>query len=288
MQDPQSLHKYLYVHGDPIQGMDPTGMVLAGAFAGSMIGANLNSIQGNSALKVLEMVSAVAAGASAGQALAAAVVLDTILLGLPFAGGAIQTFSHQFRQNISKFARKLPIVTRGGSHRLVMPGIGRLLKLDDLLDQAFDTSRALNAGNRRVLREQLEAANDLPKGTLVGQGVQAHHVVPREFSPAGNRTHSLLDELDFNIDAALNGIPLHNTYHFSNHPFYNDAWHEVLNRIQAAPYGKTQKQDLLVGAIAKANTAILQGPGLRKTSSTNHNFIPKDKWVQDILPDSLR
>ncbi len=26
MQDPQSLHKYLYVHGDPIQGIDPTGL----------------------------------------------------------------------------------------------------------------------------------------------------------------------------------------------------------------------------------------------------------------------
>ncbi len=26
MQDPQSLHKYLYVHGDPVQGIDPTGL----------------------------------------------------------------------------------------------------------------------------------------------------------------------------------------------------------------------------------------------------------------------
>ena len=26
MQDPQSLHKYLYVHGDPIQSSDPTGL----------------------------------------------------------------------------------------------------------------------------------------------------------------------------------------------------------------------------------------------------------------------
>ncbi|HBJ33988.1 MAG TPA: hypothetical protein DDZ51_04325 [Planctomycetaceae bacterium] len=26
MQDPQSLHKYAYVHGDPVQGVDPTGL----------------------------------------------------------------------------------------------------------------------------------------------------------------------------------------------------------------------------------------------------------------------
>lgn len=29
MQDPQSLHKYLYVHGDPVQGVDPTGRSLS-------------------------------------------------------------------------------------------------------------------------------------------------------------------------------------------------------------------------------------------------------------------
>ena len=28
MQDPQSLHKYAYVHGDPINGVDPTGKFL--------------------------------------------------------------------------------------------------------------------------------------------------------------------------------------------------------------------------------------------------------------------
>ena len=29
-QDPQSFHKYAYVHGDPIQGVDPTGEFHAG------------------------------------------------------------------------------------------------------------------------------------------------------------------------------------------------------------------------------------------------------------------
>ena len=31
MQDPQSLHKYAYVHGDPVQGIDPSGMISLGS-----------------------------------------------------------------------------------------------------------------------------------------------------------------------------------------------------------------------------------------------------------------
>lgn len=45
LNDPQSLHKYLYVHGDPVNHVDPTGMFLSISFAGlagraSMYAAN--------------------------------------------------------------------------------------------------------------------------------------------------------------------------------------------------------------------------------------------------------
>ena len=49
MQDPQSLHKYTYVHGDPIQMADPTGLFggLAGAVAGAAIrGALVGGVGG--------------------------------------------------------------------------------------------------------------------------------------------------------------------------------------------------------------------------------------------------
>jgi len=43
MQDPQSLHKYLYVHGDPIMMTDPTGMFgLGGISVGMSIAINMN------------------------------------------------------------------------------------------------------------------------------------------------------------------------------------------------------------------------------------------------------
>ncbi len=36
MQDPQSLHKYAYVHGDPISGVDPSGMLNASVSVGTI------------------------------------------------------------------------------------------------------------------------------------------------------------------------------------------------------------------------------------------------------------
>jgi hypothetical protein len=37
--EPQSLHKYAYVHGDPIQGIDPTGKFFTVALIGLLSGA---------------------------------------------------------------------------------------------------------------------------------------------------------------------------------------------------------------------------------------------------------
>lgn len=46
--DPQSLHKYAYVHGDPVNGIDPSGLfTLTHLMARSAIGATLRTIGGN-------------------------------------------------------------------------------------------------------------------------------------------------------------------------------------------------------------------------------------------------
>jgi RHS repeat-associated protein len=52
MHDPQSLHKYLYVHGDPVQGVDPSGemtllgIVKVGAIIGGLAGFGHGAISG--------------------------------------------------------------------------------------------------------------------------------------------------------------------------------------------------------------------------------------------------
>jgi RHS repeat-associated protein len=47
VEDPQSLHKYLYVHGDPIQGVDPTGNfeALVGTLQGLAIDAYIRGLE---------------------------------------------------------------------------------------------------------------------------------------------------------------------------------------------------------------------------------------------------
>ncbi len=47
LQDPQSLHKYLYTHGNPVMGIDPSGMMegLAGLGTAMSIGANRHSLR---------------------------------------------------------------------------------------------------------------------------------------------------------------------------------------------------------------------------------------------------
>jgi RHS repeat-associated protein len=47
LNDPQSLHKYLYVHGNPINGIDPSGMMSVGSIGVSMaIGAQIGATVG--------------------------------------------------------------------------------------------------------------------------------------------------------------------------------------------------------------------------------------------------
>ncbi|MEX0726126.1 MAG: hypothetical protein WD065_07645 [Planctomycetaceae bacterium] len=53
LNNPQSLHKRLYVHGDPINGIDPTGweFSLGGSLTSNSIGGSLQGISGNAVMR---------------------------------------------------------------------------------------------------------------------------------------------------------------------------------------------------------------------------------------------
>ncbi len=60
IQDPQSLHKYLYVHGDPIQGIDPSGLVSISSTLGSTsVGGLLRNINQSSIVGAINAVEKV-------------------------------------------------------------------------------------------------------------------------------------------------------------------------------------------------------------------------------------
>ena len=95
--DPQSFHKYAYVHGDPIQNIDPTGEFIAGA-AGSVAAI---SMQIETLVNGLIVAGILETGGSAGLELRAAGLAliangdlddgwDFYKLGSAFAGQAFQ------------------------------------------------------------------------------------------------------------------------------------------------------------------------------------------------------
>jgi RHS repeat-associated protein len=67
MQDPQSLHKYLYTHGDPANAVDPTGMFIGGLSV-ALISTSLRTAQnfGYAALMTTGVYAAIGALGGAG------------------------------------------------------------------------------------------------------------------------------------------------------------------------------------------------------------------------------
>jgi hypothetical protein len=112
MQDPQSLHKYLYVHGDPIQGLDPTGLSLAGnvslgialsvgiigtsgAFLNSFVGLATGQADLKTAISTGSRQAFIAIGAALGIGFLGGYFVATSLLGkatLLIAGGSLAAY----------------------------------------------------------------------------------------------------------------------------------------------------------------------------------------------------
>ncbi len=88
-QDPQSLHKYLYVHGDPVQGVDPTGRSLIGTVKAVGIRITIGAISGAAAGVVLNGIRNKAMGQSFFSGAMAAAILGgsfgAVIALVPFA-----------------------------------------------------------------------------------------------------------------------------------------------------------------------------------------------------------
>ncbi|NLF33277.1 MAG: RHS repeat-associated core domain-containing protein [Planctomycetes bacterium] len=75
MREPQSLHKYLYCHGDPVNHVDPSGMVV-GALAGAAFRAGGYAVSAGQALRGLGIVTFVVGAASYAAGATAAAIMN--------------------------------------------------------------------------------------------------------------------------------------------------------------------------------------------------------------------
>jgi hypothetical protein len=166
----------------------------------------------------------------------------------------------------------LPII---GS-KVIGPGI---LKIAVAAEKVFEKTRSLNVGSSTILREQLEKVYGLAIGALTKMGVQVHHIIPKTF-----RNDKLLNKIKFNIDSAINAIPIKEAFHFGSHKHYNDAFQKVLNDIWNKVYLKTKDvekcREYVLDAIKNANNKILEGSSLRKSLDD----ISVDDWYNAIIP----
>jgi RHS repeat-associated protein len=133
--DPQSLHKYLYVHGDPISGADPTGqwslnvslssMTIRGALIGGGVGVLAGYAYGvyvTGEWFSLKHVKYMLIGGLAGAAIGA-----TIGAFIGYAGGASTGLSSGGAlHNFVKIAHKLWTVPRAMGQGTMAAGKGRI------------------------------------------------------------------------------------------------------------------------------------------------------------------
>ena|GEM_PF-3486899 len=275
INDPLSLHKYLYSHADPVDNIDPTGLLSLGSMtAGSQIGGMLNNLQAEFGMKVSELAIAVASGATAGSAAAGIVAADLAIAGLPFFGKAFGRIFKVFGGGMRHAGRFLPRVGR----KAVLPGLLHIS--DSAVKQLFDRTLAstLNVGDSQVLRKSLESLADLSSGSLSGISAQIHHIIPKSF-----KDHRLLRRLGFNIDHALNALPLKEVAHLGSHPKYNDAVERVLNEIQRRRVPAGEAREMVLETMSNATAAILDGNKLRGTLDS----ISENDWYRMLKPQSL-
>ena len=112
--DPQSLHKYVYTHGDPVNGTDPSGrFTLLGLLIGSSIGLSLRTIYDETVLAVGGAIIASLEGVQAGKT-AEEILFDSAITTIVSVTGFI-AFG-MITRALSLRARKATIFNRTAEH----------------------------------------------------------------------------------------------------------------------------------------------------------------------------
>ncbi len=245
MQDPQSLHKYAYVPGDPILGVDPTGreFSLVGSIAGSTIGAQLNSMTGEAGNLVAESFQR------------KAVAWDTIGWTLAF---SFIPFASVIGDDI---ARSLGPLAKDAFDRL--PWVRSAFKTIDNLPSDL----VLQLAMPQVVRRAVFQLRMFAEHGYAMFGKYKHHLIPISVVDEFPELMKRAARGGFDTNSAYNGKLLKGTgsrytdelfddgyRHFWSHPEYNDEVRTRLQSLETALLGATD--DDVAGALASLVSSL--------------------------------
>ena len=218
LQEPLTLHKHLYVHSNPVNLIDPTGLYA-------------DTLQSQTAVFVtLATLSAIPA-----------LGLVTTQKPLPPLGGfgegprpvvPTHTGHSSLLRKILDFGRS------GGFGEGVQPDVPTHTghpkgNIEDLVIWVFPY-------DTKELRKNMGAA-----GRPVLSGDHAHHIVPGKMGgSAGAQARSILNSYGIDINNASNGVGLSRDAHLKRGYHKNAASAEVLSRIQNLPDAASVKTEL--------------------------------------------
>ena len=257
LSDPQSFHKYLYTHADPVNGWDFTGWSL---IVGNMMAiAGLNHVRTSASEgygKFYEQQSTSLLAAAAGHNMMTAFFMGVAVAYGPDAliGIARHAAGRAFR--IARRAGKqLPgfVAIKG---RMILPG--PLLrrggaKLIPHLPAAV--RRGMEWSSKSLMTNMLVRAG-LAATTKIG-GARAHHLIPVSLA-----NHRVLKRIGMDMDHATNGILLDGTIHrgfSSSHRNYNDAIREALDQLDNPGISAQQVRARVYEIQVKMSDAIAEG-----------------------------
>lgn len=190
--DPQSLHKYLYVHADPIANIDPTGLFsLIGLGAANSIGATLNGLTGEAGTAALDAAQSIVEGNTLRQ------TTTTLLFGL-FGGLAFGAIFDLVGSAAGRVANQIADFAED-SRRAILQLIEE--RKPAFFFGALDEFNR-STGARAVITKKSLGTGSRATAEVAGAGgpLSRGHLIPRQLGGPGDRSTNLAPQFQQNVN----------------------------------------------------------------------------------------
>ncbi|QDT46981.1 tRNA(Glu)-specific nuclease WapA precursor [Symmachiella dynata] len=255
LSDPQSLHKYLYTHGDPVNSIDPTGMFSLIGLVVSMV-SSLSTDADTLTVGGFTKAALLTGGKAAFDARSAALRLimegewelgmllhnrGTKLLGLTF--DVIETFDtgvgvQQVAGTLLTAGIVGAVKLGDAADDLVEHSQNIFKKTDDVYDPNWTSSlipgKGKTGANSSILRKNLALDDMIAHG--FNYEMHAHHIVASG-ADASKAGRELLEKYQIDINSAVNGIPLTRPEHYTPGLHSGKTLKRINNRLEDAVKG---------------------------------------------------